>query len=850
MKSYVLPDVEAFLDGLLQDRKFSENIVTRQSLEPVEAVWADFPPQTRPELLSLLREQGIDRLFAHQREAIDAALGGDNLVLSTGVASGKSLCYQFPILQEHLLNPASRALLLFPTKALAQDQAQKMLALAEALARHNPKAPKLNCSIYDGDTASETRRRIRNQAGLIFSNPDMLHLGILPNHTLWSSFFAHLRWVVIDEVHIYRGVFGSHCANVLRRLLRICALYGARPQFICTSATVANARELAEELLESPVRLIDRDASPHGRREFLIVNPPIVDAALGIRRSAMLESTFLAKRWLYGRGQAIIFCGPRRSVEILFLYLSGESAYKDRVRSYRSGYLAAHRREIEKELREGTIGLVVSTNALELGIDIGGLDAVFLNTYPGTISATRQQAGRAGRKGNTALAILVASANPLDQYICQNPRYLFDNNPEHALISPDHREILQSQLLCAIHDLALLESEGFGSLGPEHIFPHLEVLVQEGKVRKAGPRYIGVPEAYPAAEVSLRNISDQVQILAGEELIGWVDGASALWMVHPGAIYLDRGETWLVTKLDLEQRKAEIETADVNYFTQTTRDTEIEAHALMNRQPTHGADKYLGRVTVTTTITGFKKLKFYTQEIIGREPLDLPPTRLQTVAWWIGLADKTVARVKAQGLWNVEKNDYGKDWGLISAAARKRDNFICQHCGLAETETAHHVHHLVPFRKFASAEEANAPANLVTLCPRCHRLAEQNVQIQSGIAALGYLLVNLAPFFVMCDRKDIDVFCEDNSPLAGNRPAILIYDNISDGIGLSRKLFDLHDQVLKAALELVSKCPCQDGCPSCVGPVAENGAGAKEHALAILKELVPDPFAPEASGQE
>lgn len=838
MKQYIKPDVDDFLEGLLRDRKFSENIVARQSLEPVEASWADFPSQTRPELLALLSAMGIRQLFAHQREAIDAALNGENLVLSTGVASGKSLCYQFPILQEHLLNPASRTLLLFPTKALAQDQTQKMQSFAEELSRQAPKSPKLSCGIYDGDTPSETRRRIRNQGQLVFSNPDMLHLGILPNHTLWSAFFANLRWVVIDEVHIYRGVFGSHCANVLRRLRRICALYGSRPQFICTSATVANARELAEELLESQVRLIDQDASPHGRREFLIVNPPIVDAALGIRRSAMLESTHLAKRWLYGRGQAIIFCGPRRSVEILYLYLMAESAFKDRVRSYRSGYLAANRREIEKELREGSIGLVVSTNALELGIDIGGLDAVFLNNYPGTISATRQQAGRAGRKGNMALAILVAGANPLDQYICQNPGYLFDNNPEHALISPDHREILQSQLLCAIHDLAILDSEGFGNLGPEHIFPHLEVLVQEGKARKAGRRYIGIPDAYPASEVSLRNISDQVQIFNGDELISWVDGASALWMVHPGAIYLDKGDTWIVTDLNLEQRKAMIEPTEVNYFTQTTRSTEISVDALMNRQTVCGADKYLGQVTVTTTITGFKKLKFYTQEIIGREPLDLPPTPLQTVAWWIGLSEKTVARVKAQGLWNIEPNDYGKGWGTISVAVRKRDNHLCQHCGLAETEEAHHVHHIVPFRKFATAEEANAATNLVTLCPRCHRLAEQNVQMQSGISALGYLLVNLAPFFVMCDRKDLDVFSEDRSPLAGARPVILIYDNISGGIGLSRKLFDLHAQVLSAALDLVSKCPCQDGCPSCVGPVAEYGAGAKEHAIAILKELV------------
>ncbi len=836
--SFVVPNLADFLDSLLRDRHFADNIVARQELEAVEAVWAEFPHQTRPELRALLHSQGIDRLYEHQRAAIDAALQGKNLVLSTGVASGKSLCYQFPILQDLLLSPNSRSLLLFPTKALAQDQQQKLHGLLNELQRQNPKLPRVPCGIYDGDTASEARRSIRNQAKLIFSNPDMLHLGILPNHTLWSAFFANLKWVVIDEVHIYRGVFGSHFANVLRRLKRICALYGSSPQFICTSATVANARELAQDLLESSVILFDKDASPHGKRVFMILNPPIVDAALGIRRSALIESTALAKRWLHTSGQAILFCGPRRSVEILYLYLLGNQFYKDRVRSYRSGYLAENRRAIEKELRDGSIGLVVSTNALELGIDVGGLDAVFLNAYPGTISATRQQAGRAGRKGNTALAILVASAYPLDQYICQNPGYLFDNNPEHALIAPDHHEILQSQLLCAVHDLALLDSEGFGSLGSEHIFPYLQVLTQQGLIRKVGNKYTGVLEAYPAAEVSLRNISSQIQILAEGKQIGWVDAASALWMLHPNAIYLDQGDTWIVRSLDLKEGKAEIEPATVNYFTQTSRSTEIEDQNLLNRQPVQGGAKYLGQVKVTTTITGFKKLKFYTQEVLGREPLDLPPTELDTVAWWIGLSPETVAKVKAQGLWNIAPNDYGKDWPLLVKQVRERDKFLCQHCGVAETDGQHHVHHIVPFRKFATTEEANQLVNLVTLCSRCHRLAEQNVQMQSGISALGYLLVNLSPFFVMCDRKDIDVFTEDKSPLANGDPVILIYDNISGGIGLSRKLFELHAKVLAAALDLVTKCPCAMGCPSCVGPVAENGAGAKDHAIAILRELV------------
>ncbi len=837
MKNQYYGDVDSFLMQLLQDSSFNKNFVARQSLEESQAQWSEFPPQSRPELLDLLADRGLKRPYRHQREAIDAVLQGKNTVLSTGVASGKSLCYQVPILQGLLNDPSSRSLLLFPTKALAQDQHQKMNELLESLKKRVPTLSQLKNGIYDGDTSAEARRGIRGQARLIFSNPDMLHLGILPNHSLWATFFSRLKYVVIDEVHTYRGVFGSHFANVLRRLKRICRLYGSSPVFICTSATLANAKQLAEELLESPVCLIDQDCSPHGRREFLILNPPIVDASLGIRRSAMMETSRLAKRWLHGPGQAIAFCGPRRSVEILYLHLTDDQTLRPRVRSYRSGYLAKDRREIEQELREGRIGLVISTNALELGIDIGGLDAVFLNTYPGTISSTRQQAGRAGRKGKTSLAILIASANPLDQYICQNPQYLFENNPENALISPDHTEILQSQLLCAIHDLAFLDGEGFGSLGPEHIHPHLEVLVQNGLVRRGQNRYVGSPESYPASEVSLRNISDQVQILAQDELIAWVDGSSAHWMAHPGAIYLDRGNAWRVRELDLKNGKALVEPTNLDYITQAQRNTQIEADIPQNRQKVAGGSKYLGKVTVTTTMTGFKKLKFNTQEILGREPLDMEPTVLNTVAWWIGISPETVARVSAQKLWNSSSNDYGSDWGRISVQIRKRDGNLCKHCGLPETEGAHHVHHIIPFKKFANAEEANAPGNLVTLCPRCHHLAEQGVRMQSGLSALGYLLVNLAPLFVMCDRKDIDVFTEDNSPLANGNPVVLIHDNISGGIGLSRKLFQLHDQVLVAALDLAEKCPCKEGCPSCVGPVAENGEGAKENAIAILREL-------------
>ncbi|MDZ4181295.1 MAG: DEAD/DEAH box helicase [Candidatus Cloacimonadaceae bacterium] len=829
--------VDQFIDAILTDRRFAENIVAERVVEPSAAEWTDFPPQSDPRVLQLFATLGIERLFSHQREAIDAALAGKNLVISTGVASGKSLCYQFPMLQQQLLMPQSRALLLFPTKALAQDQQQKMDGILNLLARQLPTPAKLNCGIYDGDTPADTRRKIRKEAQFLFSNPDMLHLAILPNHTLWTAFFASLRWIVIDEVHIYRGVFGSHFANVIRRIKRICELYGSKPQFICTSATLANAQQLAQDILESPVTHISTDGSPHGKRAFYILNPPMVNPELGIRRSALMETTAIAKRFLHTDGQAILFTGPRRSVEILYLYLMNENRFADRVRSYRSGYLAEMRRKIEAELREKRISLVVSTNALELGIDIGGLDAVFLNGYPGTISATRQQAGRAGRKGNTALCFMVAGANPLDQYICQHPEYIFDNNPEYALIDPDNGEILRQHLLCAVFDMALLDNEAFGSLQAEHIFPHLQLLVQDGKIKKAGKRYIGIPERYPAADVSLRNVSDRLQIFSGEELIGYIDRESAMWMTHPNAVYLDKGDTWMVKKMDLEHSCIEVEDIRVNYYTQTTRDTQIEMNALLNLSRDPRGDKYLGKVTVTTTITGFKKLRFFTSEILGYEPLDLPPTVLKTVAWWFSLTPQTVNAVRDQGLWRNDPNTYGKGWKALCATIRARDNYRCRNCGIPEAEKPHDVHHIIPFRRFDSPEEANAPANLSTLCPRCHRLAEANVLIQSGLAGLGYLIVNLAPFFVMCDRKDIDVFTEDKSPLGDDNPVVLIYDAIPGGIGLSRKLYDLHDRVLREALHLAERCPCESGCPACVGPVAENGSGAKEHAIAILKEL-------------
>lgn len=832
--------LEDFIATVLEDARFARNIVARQDIPAREAGWADWPDSLRDDVRQTLASIGLRRPYLHQREAVEAALAGKDLVISTGVASGKSLCYQVPILQSCAAMPKARALLLYPTKALAQDQMQKMLAILGRHASLTSRKSAIQCGIYDGDTPSETRRLIRQKANVIFSNPDMLHQGILPNHTLWADFFANLQWVVIDEAHFYRGVFGSHFANVLRRLKRICALYGSDPGFICTSATLANSVQLAQDLLERPVVSIDRDASPHGEQLFVILNPPMVDPALGIRRASILEACSLAKRFLSTTAQALLFTISRRSVEVLYMYMSGNPDLVSRVRTYRSGYLPEQRRAIENELRGKDIGMVICTNALELGIDIGGLDAVLMNGYPGTISATRQQAGRAGRVGNTSICVLVASANPLDQYISQHPDFLFGGNPESALVAPDHHEILRAQLQCAVHELAFLEGEAFGSLSYQQVFPHLQILAEDGLIRKAGNRWTGILNAYPAADISLRNISGQMLIEHGEELIGYVDRDSAMWMTHPGAVYLERGDTWIVRDLDLANSRVKVQPFQANYYTQAIRNSEIELTNLDFREKITGGNKLRGKVRVTSTITGFKKLRYYSMEVLGQEDLDLPPTVLDTEAWWIALNPAVVDKVRCQNLWRNDPANYGKHWQRVRQAIRERDGFRCARCGTPENYEAFDVHHIRPLRMFATPEEANVPDNLITLCPRCHNLAEASVRVQSGLAGLAHLLVNLSPFYVMCDRKDIEAFCEDSSDLANGAPVVLIYDNIPGGIGLSRKLYDLCHRILREALQLVSNCSCAEGCPACVGPVAENGSGAKQHVTAILKEMCAD----------
>jgi DEAD/DEAH box helicase domain-containing protein len=823
-----------FIHAFHSDKRLRDTIVAQDVNPEVAAVYANYPDALLPQVTSLFSSCGILQPYSHQADALNAILSGDNVVISAGVASGKSLCYQAAILNSLLYQPHSRALLLFPTKALAQDQAQKMQALLISLAKQNPKMPGIYSGIYDGDTPNELRGKLRKQTQILFTNPDMLHLGILPNHSLWSQMFSQLKYVVIDETHIYRGVFGSHFANVIRRLKRICRVYGNSPQFIFTSATLANAKELAEALCEEPVRLIDQDGSPHGERHFYICNPPMIQPELGIRRSSAQEVSSITKRFLDTGLQAILFSETRRSVEMLLVYLGNDKRNADLIKSYRSGYLADERRKIEADLRNRNLSVVISTNALELGIDIGGLDAVFINGYPGTICGTRQQAGRAGRKANAALCILVASANPLDQYICQHPEYLFETNPEEALIDPNNTEILRMQLLCAISEMALQEGESFGALNYANFFGHLQSLVDDGLVKHSNSRYTGVSGTYPAGDVSLRNAGKQFQILYQDDLIGWVDYSSVNWMTHPKAIYLHQGEPWIVKKLDYENKTVMLEPTQADYYTQTIQRTEISLNDLIHVEKVCGGRKHFGKVTVSITITGFKKLRFYNQEIVDQESLDLPPWITKTEAWWISLSPQTVEQTRLLGLWNNDPNDYGPGWNELKQQIKERDANKCRSCGVGGDLE---VHHLVPFRRYANADEANSPDNLLSLCPRCHRLAEQRVHMQSGLAALAYVIGNLAPFFVMCAQKDIGVHSEDKSALSDGTPVIVIYDKVPGGIGLSRKLYELHNKLIAAALDRVSHCSCENGCPACVGPVAENGIGAKEEALAILKLL-------------
>ena len=821
------------------------NIVEWHTIPAQEAQFAPIPKNMHPSLGAALKERGYSALYSHQAATWENALEGRNVVLVTGTASGKTLAYNLPVLDRMIRIPEGRALYLFPTKALSQDQKAELEAWMAVL----PSGERFPAATYDGDTTQSARPKVRQNARLIISNPDMLHAGILPHHTKWAEFFSNLQYVVIDEMHIYRGVFGSHVANVLRRLKRITSFYGASPQFILTSATVANPLELAGGLIEGRVTVVEEDGAPRGPKHFLIYNPPVVNEELGIRRSVLQESVRLAEDLLAYNVQTILFGRTRRTVEVMLNYLREAAENPEGVRGYRSGYLPQERRQIEHGLRSGQVRAVVATNALELGIDIGAMGASLLVGYPGSIAATWQQAGRAGRRDDLSVAVMVATADPLDQFLAHHPEFIFQRTPEQGLVNPDNLLILLNHLRCAAFELPFKAGEPFGSLAAEQTGEFLDFLQAEGVLHQSNGRYFWMSEGYPAQQVSLRSASPQNVVLqlsrdGHQTSIGEVDYTSAHWMVHPGAVYLHEAQSYLVEKLDLENKIAHLNRQDGDYYTEPRRESSVALLELLDQDLAAGCGKYYGEIRVTNQVIGYRMVKWYTHEQLGIEPLDLPPTSLDTTGYWLALQEETIEKLRQSGLWRSDPNIYGPGWQKRRAEVRLRDGYRCQVCGAAEGEREHDVHHITPLRTFqepsgmVSYERANRMENLITLCPNCHHRAETAVRVRSGLAGLAFVLGHLAPLFLMCDSRDLGVHADPQSPLCDGQPAVVIYDQVPAGIGLSQHLFSIHDELLMRAQELVMTCECLDGCPSCVGPGGELGTGGKQETLAILSELV------------
>lgn len=760
------------------------SITTIKYLPPRPGSFNDYPPDVHPRLVEALKKKGFSSLYSHQSQAWQKIREGKNVVVVTPTASGKTLCYNLPVLDCILRDPSSRAIYLFPTKALSQDQRAELDETIELLGEE------IKIYTYDGDTPQDARRAIRSQGHIIITNPDMLHSGILPHHTKWIKLFENLKYIIIDELHNYRGVFGSHVANVIRRLKRIASFYGARPQFILSTATIANPRDMAQKMIEEPVELIDQNGAPAGEKYFVFYTPPVVNPHLGIRRSYINEARRIATIFLKEQLQTIVFAQSRLLTEVLVTYLKDdiEKSLKDEglVRGYRGGYLPVRRREIEKGLREGKILGVVSTNALELGIDIGTLDVAVLAGYPGTIASTWQRAGRAGRKTGKSAAVLVASSAPLDQFIINHPDYFFSSPPEMALINPDNLSILVSHIQCAAFELPFEDGEKFGTVEIGEI---LKLLEEEQMLHHTQNKWFWTSEAYPADAISLRSISSDnfvvVDTTEKPQVIAEVDFSSALTTLHPKAIYICEGEQYFVEEFDYEQRKAYVKKTDVDYFTDAIDYTNVKILDVFDRKDIPQGWVSHGEVHVATQVVGFKKIKFHTMENVGAGELQLPQNEMSTTSFWL--------TVPAE------------------------------------------IYQTLPFTP------------------------EQRT---NGLFGLSYLLHHVAPLFLMCDLHDLGVAIGDNfsgqslppRDLPRHRlpqdeknrvflspdfsPNLFLYDNFPGGIGLSPALFELKGNLLQACLETIEACPCEEGCPSCVGPVRESGEKAKQVAREILQKLL------------
>jgi DEAD/DEAH box helicase domain-containing protein len=831
--TFIPLSIETILTSLYEDTHFIRNVTAWKTMPAQSADTVPWPAALEVRVVNAGQALGIPKLYIHQARAVEAVLGGENVVLTTGTASGKTLGYLLPIFHALVRDPQATALLLFPTKALAHDQLATIArwgrALQASASLGDGASVGLSVRPYDGDTPQSHRAAIRKEARIIVSNPDMLHLGILPHHTRWMRFFQGLRYIVLDELHTYRGIFGSHVANVLRRLRRIAHFYGAAPQLVAASATIANPRELAESLWEAPVTAIEDDGAAYGQRHVLFYNPPLLNPTLGLRASATAEAVTLALRLLRAKVQTIIFARSRLTVELLLRQIRERMSQfgfaPSVVQGYRGGYLAHERRAIEQGVRAGDIRLVIATNALELGIDIGALDASLLVGYPGSIAAARQQMGRAGRRAEASLAVLIATPSPLDQYLVAHPEYFFQRSAEEARVNANTLSLLASHLACAAFELPFEAQEPFGREASGRgistsvdIQALLEALCSEGVLHQANTslphsrgQFIWVGETYPAQSISLRSATpdnvivhavdrewssdesegdDEHALAASAAVIGIIDRPSAPRFVHEGAVYFHAGEPYLVEALDWEQGVALARSTDVDYYTAASETTKVErlvVHRRVSGQVGCDPDAFVitdEEVLVHNKPMAYRRVHLATHETLGWGEIDLPEQVLETQAFRLILGVPLVDALAQQGTM-VLPLDYGAEWPRIREEVLDRDDYTCRLCGASprlghsdKTRGRLEVHHLTPLRSFlaqyprpVALRLAHAPENLLTLCAMCHKKVERAQGARTALSGIAYLLRNLAPVFLMCDPRDLGTAVGNNISVADKTSA-------------------------------------------------------------------------------
>ncbi len=758
---------------------YKDQAVYIKEYKPRKAEYGNLNQPVSHILESNLKKTGIRKLYSHQVEAINNIMSGRDVVIVTETASGKSLCYNIPVLEEVLGDGDARALYLFPTKALGQDQARMLHHLiapdaeyVEGKYAYTPACGhrKIKLGTYDGDTPREVRPALRRAAQIILTNPDMLSLGILPNHKrLWSRFFSNLRYIVIDEIHIYRGVFGSHIANLMRRLDRICEHYGARPIFVCCSATIANPAEHASRLTGRDVVPIVRSGAPSAGRTFVMWNPPLSDDESGAdTRSPLAETIDLFTHFVARGKRTIVFARAKPTVEVILKYardkLIGGSVRPEAIVSYRAGYLASERRAIERSLAEGELLGVTCTNALELGVDIGSLDVAIINGCPGSIAGVWQQAGRAGRRSSGSISFFVAYNEPLDQYFMRHPEYFFGRPVEEAIVNPENPYILKLHLQAAAAELPLNKSEK--TLFGGDFIKLVRQMISKGDVRetRSGAHWVGAD--FPASQINMRSASSHryVIMLPNGSLIGEMDGSTVFQYLHDGAVYLHQGNSYIVEHLDLKEKIAHVRQRVVDYYTRSLSNESILVDETLLKKKMGRMPVYFGYVDVTSSVHSYKKVRRQDDTVLGWEDLFYPEEKLWTQGFWFVPPDSVIRKVQKEG-----------------------------------------------------------------------------VDIAGGLHAIEHAAISLMPFMAMCDRGDIGGVSTDSHPDTDGKPAVFIHDGYEGGIGLSETCYNRIEELLGKTLELIEDCPCKTGCPSCIqSPKCGNMNEPldKEAAVMILSGIL------------